>query len=112
MVELIPFQVILRRDYYDHLKRVCANSGIEQSIEIAIREYLALPVEVRHTEADRQIPIVTTPDGGDSIEVKTILIPDDLVEKLMPYWDNGSLYRIINAAIRLWLKKKEITVQP
>jgi hypothetical protein len=109
-IESGRYSALIRGDYLRELGIVRGDRERDRCIQEAIEYFLGLPPEERRRATTAQRVRITFPEGFEPdyhMWLEIVSIPDELAEKLansMAYVDST---KTLNAAIRLWLEKKE-----
>lgn len=104
--------VSIRDDYIEALENVRGDRGRDQCIHEAIQYFSGLALEERRREASAQRVRIAHPASVEPdyyMWPDLVSVSDDLVEKLQKSDAYIDLTKTVNAALRLWLERKEGT---
>jgi len=104
------YSAFIRGDYLQQLGAVRRGRDRDQCIQEAIEYFLSLALEERRRESSAQRVRISHPADAEPdyyMWLEIVSVPDDLVEKL----ERSDVYidstKALNAAIRVWLERKE-----
>lgn len=106
--------IFIRKDYARAVTKVRPRIELNACIEASLEHLLSLPVRDIRNEVKRDhIRISTCGDIGPDCDTTTIsvLIRDDLIERLRETVNTNQIDDAINAALGLWLRSRDVEVE-
>jgi len=104
------YSAFIRGDYLKQLGTGRGGRDRDQCVQDAIEYFLGLAPEERRREATAQRVRISHLEGVEPdyyMWLEIVFVPDDLAEKLQKSDVYVDSTKALNAAIRLWLERKE-----